>query len=74
MITFVRFMIEAIDLRGVDQDDVAAFNHPESRLPYVIHPACGSGTFLTPGDEYDYKHRKKIRKRFGVRSKTGAIL
>jgi type I restriction enzyme M protein len=42
----VRFMIEAVGLRDLTQSIWRASNHPDNRLPYVIDPACGSGTFL----------------------------
>lgn len=42
----VRFMIEAVDLGGLTKTVWRKSNHPENRLPYVIDPACGSGTFL----------------------------
>lgn len=42
----VRFMIEAVDLAGLTKETWAKSNHPENRLPYVMDPACGSGTFL----------------------------
>lgn len=42
----VRFMVEAVGLRDLTQSIWRASNHPENRLPYVIDPACGSGTFL----------------------------
>lgn len=41
-----RFMVEAVGLRELTQDIWKASNHPDNRLPYVIDPACGSGTFL----------------------------
>jgi len=42
----VRFMIEAVDLAGLTRQVWQKSNHPDNRLPYVIDPACGSGTFL----------------------------
>jgi type I restriction enzyme M protein len=42
----VRFMVEAADLGGLTHKIWEQSNHPENRLPYVIDPACGSGTFL----------------------------
>ncbi len=42
----VRFMVEAVDLAGLTRKVWKKSNHPENRLPYVIDPACGSGTFL----------------------------
>ncbi|UWN74445.1 HsdM family class I SAM-dependent methyltransferase [Anaerotruncus colihominis] len=42
----VRFMVEAIGLESLTQDTWKKSTHPENRLPYVIDPACGSGTFL----------------------------
>lgn len=42
----VRFMIEAVDLEGLTHQLWENSNHPENRLPYIIDPACGSGTFL----------------------------
>jgi len=42
----VRFMIEALDLGGLTRVVWQKSNHPENRLPYIIDPACGSGTFL----------------------------
>lgn len=41
-----RFMIEAVDLEGLTLKTWNNSTHPENRLPYVIDPACGSGTFL----------------------------
>jgi len=42
----VRFMAEAVDLAGLTRQIWQQSNHPENRLPYLIDPACGSGTFL----------------------------
>jgi len=42
----VRFMVEAVDLAGLTKSVWLKSNHPDNRLPYVIDPACGSGTFL----------------------------
>lgn len=42
----VRFMIEAIGLSELTKDVWKKSTHPENRLPYVIDPACGSGSFL----------------------------
>ena len=41
-----RFMLEVIDLSGLSRKTFANARHPDSRLPYIIDPACGSGTFL----------------------------
>lgn len=41
-----RFMVEAIDLENLTQKIWNSSNHPDNRLPYIIDPACGSGTFL----------------------------
>lgn len=42
----VRFMVEAVDIGGLTRAVWKKSNHPDNRLPYVIDPACGSGTFL----------------------------
>jgi type I restriction enzyme M protein len=42
----VRFMVEAVGLRSLTEETWRSSNHPDNRLPYVIDPACGSGTFL----------------------------
>jgi type I restriction enzyme M protein len=42
----VNFMLHAVDLRGLTTTVWESATHPENRLPYVIDPACGSGTFL----------------------------
>jgi type I restriction enzyme M protein len=42
----VRFMVEAVDLKGLTKSIWQSSNHPDNRLPYVIDPASGSGTFL----------------------------
>jgi type I restriction enzyme M protein len=42
----VNFMVEAVDLDGLTVDTWKKSNHPENRMPYVIDPSCGSGTFL----------------------------
>lgn len=41
-----KFMVEAIDLDGLTRKIWNEANHPDNRLPYIIDPACGSGTFL----------------------------
>lgn len=41
-----RFMGEAVGLRGLTEQKWTSSGHPNSKLPYVIDPACGSGTFL----------------------------
>lgn len=41
-----RFMVAAIDLENLTQNIWNSSNHPDNRLPYIIDPACGSGTFL----------------------------
>jgi type I restriction enzyme M protein len=42
----VHFMIDAVDLEGLTIRTWEKATHPENRLPYVIDPSCGSGTFL----------------------------
>jgi type I restriction enzyme M protein len=42
----VWFMLEAIDLDELTVRTWERSTHPENRMPYVIDPACGSGTFL----------------------------
>jgi type I restriction enzyme M protein len=42
----VRFMVEAMDVAGLTKSVWLKSNHPDNRLPYIIDPACGSGTFL----------------------------
>ncbi len=42
----VRFMVEAVGLKQLIYKTWKSASHPENRLPYIIDPACGSGTFL----------------------------
>ncbi|QOS92682.1 SAM-dependent DNA methyltransferase [Brevibacillus sp. JNUCC-41] len=42
----VKFMIEAIGLESLTKEIWQKATHPENRLPYIIDPSCGSGTFL----------------------------
>jgi len=42
----VRFMVEAVGLKQLIYETWKSASHPENRLPYIIDPACGSGTFL----------------------------
>lgn len=42
----VHFMLEAVDIAGLTLNTWKNATHPENRLPYIIDPACGSGTFL----------------------------
>jgi type I restriction enzyme M protein len=42
----VWFMLEALDLTQLTQDTWQRATHPNDRMPYVIDPSCGSGTFL----------------------------
>lgn len=41
-----RFMVEAVGIRDLTTRKWRAATHPNNRLPYVMDPACGSGTFL----------------------------
>jgi type I restriction enzyme M protein len=42
----VWFMLEALNLTQLTQDVWRSATHPNDRMPYVIDPSCGSGTFL----------------------------
>jgi type I restriction enzyme M protein len=42
----VYFMLEAIDLAGLTVETWKKATYPGNRLPYVIDPSCGSGSFL----------------------------
>jgi len=42
----VWFILEAIDMTQLTIDTWQAATHPNRRMPYVIDPSCGSGTFL----------------------------
>lgn len=42
----VNFMIEALDLENLTKSVFRSANHISRRMPYIIDPACGSGTFL----------------------------
>ncbi|EFL86098.2 hypothetical protein HMPREF0326_01801 [Desulfovibrio sp. 3_1_syn3] len=42
----VRFMVEAVGLSTLTEVVWKKSNHPDNRIPYIIDPACGSGTFL----------------------------
>ena len=41
-----RFMAEAVGIRQLVERKWRSAAHPDQRLPYIIDPACGSGTFL----------------------------
>lgn len=41
-----RFMVEAVGIRELTKRKWRRATHPNNRLPYIIDPACGSGTFL----------------------------
>lgn len=60
----VSFMIEAADVRGLTLKTWKNATHPENRLPYIIDPACGSGTFLLKTmnviTETIKKHKAKV--------------
>ena len=42
----VHFMLEAVDIDSLTTETWKKATHPENRLPYVMDPACGSGSFL----------------------------
>ncbi|MBX2997122.1 MAG: restriction endonuclease subunit M [Caldilineaceae bacterium] len=42
----VQFIVEAVDIAGLTKNIWKVATHPDNRLPYIIDPACGSGTFL----------------------------
>lgn len=42
----VRFIIEALGVKEVAYDRITTQKSPDTLLPYIIDPSCGSGTFL----------------------------
>lgn len=40
------FMLEALEVPQLAEAKLASNAHPNERLPYIIDPSCGSGTFL----------------------------
>lgn len=42
----VWFMLEALNLTALTQETWRKASHPSERMPYVVDPSCGSGTFL----------------------------
>lgn len=42
----VRFIIEALGIKEVALERITSQKSPDTLLPYIIDPSCGSGTFL----------------------------
>ena len=40
------FMLEVLEIEELAEQKLRSHAHPNDRLPYIIDPACGSGTFL----------------------------
>ncbi|WP_139638147.1 HsdM family class I SAM-dependent methyltransferase [Nonomuraea phyllanthi] len=40
------FMLEILDVGRLAETKLSSAAHPNDRLPYIIDPSCGSGTFL----------------------------
>lgn len=60
----VRFMIEVLDLEELSHTVWQKSNHPDNRMPYVIDPACGSGTFLLHAMNTITRYVKGNKKKF----------
>ena len=60
----VRFIIEALDLKQLSKDIWESSTHPENRMPYIIDPACGSGTFLLQSMKSITEHIKSNEAEF----------
>lgn len=60
----VTFMIHASDLTGLTDSVWKESNHPENRLPYIIDPACGSGTFLLKAMNVVTEHLKENKDKY----------
>jgi len=72
-LNLVNFIIRALDLEGL------AFNliNEKKRLPYIIDPACGSGTFLIESMKLITQHilqnQERLRKSDSVREFIGTM-
>lgn len=54
----VCFIIEALDIKQLSEEIWKKSTHPENRMPYIIDPACGSGTFLLQSMKSITEHLK----------------
>lgn len=61
----VRFIIEAIGIKNVALERITTQKSPDTLLPYIIDPSCGSGTFLLESmkaiSEYYLEKRNEIK-------------
>lgn len=62
----VSFMLYAADLPGLTEKIWSEATHPENRLPYIIDPACGSGTFLLKAMNTVTAHIKNNSDKFKI--------
>ncbi len=62
----VYFILYAIDLPGLVTKKLQSNTPLEQRLPYIIDPACGSGTFLLAAFRMINDHIKFNRKKIAI--------
>lgn len=60
----VTFMLNAVDIQGLTDQVWSEATHPDNRLPYIIDPACGSGTFLLKAMNMVTQHIKSNQTKY----------
>lgn len=57
------FILQAIDLEGLVEEKLQQSGSIDSRAPYIIDPACGSGTFLLAAMQIVRRHIRENEER-----------
>jgi type I restriction enzyme M protein len=57
------FMLEALEVSQLAEQKLRSNAHPNDRLPYIIDPSCGSGTFLLAAMRLITQHVQSRRSR-----------
>lgn len=73
----VFFILHAIDLKDLIRRKLQAIGPLDSRAPYIIDPACGSGTFLLAAfqliQRYVEEHEEEIARTRDVKETISAL-
>ncbi len=58
------FMLEVLEVPRLAEQKLKSSAHPNERLPYIIDPSCGSGTFLLAAMRLITQHIQTRRSKF----------
>jgi type I restriction enzyme M protein len=70
----VAFIISVLDLGGLASQKIKSDSLAAEKLPYIIDPSCGSGTFLLASMSHITRHVVEKRSELAINDDTGSFL